>query len=157
MAELTDCMVLCLALSRTPGGKPVLDGKAPIDAVDEYGNKPIHDASATGVDEVQVLLDTNADPNCVNKHGETPLHLAIGKTIAKVLLKALSNPLAADNRGETALHVARGYTILGYVLSVIGKQTDDVCSTHCTFSSKHLLFCLVVSHLWHVGLTMAYT
>ncbi|PTB40410.1 hypothetical protein M441DRAFT_101590, partial [Trichoderma asperellum CBS 433.97] len=58
---------------------------------------------------VKLLLEHNADPNCPNEDGETPLYLATirrNEPIVKLLLKKGANPNCADHYGGNALNFA---------------------------------------------------
>ena len=47
--------------------------------MDNYGETPLHFAAALGTSEhVSLLLKYGANPNVINKGGETPLGLALG-------------------------------------------------------------------------------
>ena len=52
----------------------LLKNKANINAVDNYGETPLHDAAINGrLDMVKLLLTHQAAVNATNKDGETPL------------------------------------------------------------------------------------
>ncbi|KAH7350388.1 ankyrin repeat protein, partial [Pyrenochaeta sp. MPI-SDFR-AT-0127] len=55
--------------------KLLLRHSADLDANDDNGNTPLHDAAAEGVEEaVKLLLDYGAEVNVPNDDGDFPLH-----------------------------------------------------------------------------------
>lgn len=73
--------------------------------------KAIHLACRHGrTAAVRKLLDRGADPNCQNKFGDTPLHLAVAshsRDIVKLLLACSNIEFDKKNeRGETPLMLA---------------------------------------------------
>ena len=90
-------------------------------------NKQLIEACIDGnLAEVNRLIKDGANPNAVDKDGDTALMQAAWKghaEIAKILLSAGANPDAARDDGTTALHVAAhyGYTEVAKVLLAAGR------------------------------------
>ena len=82
---------------------------AMVDAVNEYGQTPLHLAAWNGhTDIVSALIVVRADVNAVDEDVQTPLHLAAinGHTaIVESLLKAGADVNAKDAGGKTPLHL----------------------------------------------------
>ena len=86
--------------------------------VDSEGNHALHITSRRGMSTtVQVLVDLGADTNAVNKHGQTPLHMAAGgendcPELCEILLKHDAKIDAVDVNGSQPLHLAcrQGHT-----------------------------------------------
>ena len=82
---------------------------------DQYGNTPLHYASACNIQIVQYLLSCNgvsSNINSVNNNGETVFHVtAITGTmdIAELLLDNSANPTIKNKGGYTPLHYAHMY------------------------------------------------
>ncbi|CAB0029363.1 unnamed protein product [Trichogramma brassicae] len=75
------------------------------------GEKPLHVACVTGMDDVvERFLDRGHDVNlCHERTGDSPLHLALHNfknDTARLLLRRGANPNLPNARGETPLHVA---------------------------------------------------
>ena len=48
-----------------------------VDAVDNKGTRPLHDAAYKGINGlITILMDRGADVNCQDRSGVTPLHWA---------------------------------------------------------------------------------
>lgn len=91
---------------------------AEVNAVDRYGNTPLHYAAKGNHDRiVAFLISKGAHVNAANNHDETPLHRAAQMlyeydftehrvTMVKILLKNGSNASATTAGGSTPLHRA---------------------------------------------------
>ncbi len=85
--------------------KALIQGKNPFN-----GDSPLFLAVIRGdLQVVQLLLDSEADPNVQNQKGETPLHLAVDKGHHEIVLALLArgaNPNLKDSEKRTPLHLA---------------------------------------------------
>lgn len=87
---------------------------AEIDAKDNRGNTPLHNAACFGLlNAVTQLCENNADVNAKNNDDETPLHSAAGGSsigatgeVAQALLEKGADVDAKDKSGETPLFKA---------------------------------------------------
>ena len=84
---------------------------APLQAVDWYGETPLHKAAAAGaLPLVEVLLEAAGRIDGLDKLGRTPLHRAAHaghQAVVKVLLEQHKALLAVgDSQGQTPLHLA---------------------------------------------------
>ncbi len=98
--------------------KMLIDNGANINAMDKYGNTPLHMAvfkSNDSSDEMcQFLIENGANVNKNNSLGETPLHMAAHVTkyhevninIVNVLLQNGADVNAIDKKGQTPLDIA---------------------------------------------------
>ena len=84
--------------------------KALIAAGCEVNGKALLLAAQTGhADIISVLVQAGADVNVTDNNGNTPLHLAAGRSLTeavKALLEAHSNPNALNNMGRTPFELA---------------------------------------------------
>ena len=116
-----------------------------------------HEMAAT----VQLLLDCEADTNAVNKHQQTPLHIALYKEkacpeLCQMLLKHDAKINAEDGDGNQPLHLAckQGHTEIMNLILFHGADTNSVnkhgqtplhtvtsrwkdCSEACAILMKH--------------------
>lgn len=79
-----------------------IDGETPIQTAARY--RPYDTSFAA------MLLDRGADPEKVNKHGDTALHVAASAGsahVAALLIKRKANYKAKDRKGKTALQIAQ--------------------------------------------------
>ena len=95
------------------GVRASLEAGADVNAVDKYGNTPLHEvclgSAVDLVDLVEVLVEAGADVTAANEAGFTPLHNAAimrGKEVVEVLLGAGADVNAVDMFGITPLHKA---------------------------------------------------
>lgn len=80
-----------------------------INTKDENGDTPLHHAvtKINNIPMIQLLINSNADPNIVNNNGETPLHIVSDDyDAALILLNASADPNIIDKNGSTLLHYA---------------------------------------------------
>ena len=69
-SRLTSLEVLCLL-------QLLLDNGAEVNATDDEGETPLHEAALTGIPQnVRLLLAAGANPQCRNNSGYTPLDVA---------------------------------------------------------------------------------
>ena len=100
--------------------------------VDTQGNYALHIASRDGMSTaVQLLVDLGADTNAVNKHGQTPLHMAADREkncpeLCEILLKHAAKINAVDDDGNQPLHLTcnRGHTNTGSLLLSHGANIN---------------------------------
>ena len=106
-------------------------------------------------DNLQALLDANADCNIIDHNQETPLHLTIkkaDKTMTRMLLSRGADPGALDRRGNAALHIATMYghlqlvrNLLQYNADVYQKGQGGAIAPHIAAKEGHIhliqLFC----------------
>ena len=79
------------------------------DLTDSAGNTALMHAVANDhPDCVEFLLDQGADPNIPNDHGDSPLHAAKSRAVAKLLLDRGANPAAIDAEERTPFELHRG-------------------------------------------------
>lgn len=84
-----------------------------VDAVDEDGATPLHEAvQVNNLELVKLLLDKNADINKPDNDGYTPLHVAARSNRLLLILEyLLKNKAASDAKtvhGDLPLHIAAG-------------------------------------------------
>ena len=120
-----------LSLTSTRAVELMENGANP-NAIDEYGNTPLHNATESGLDElVNTLIEKGADVNVANRDGNTPLNLAIEKShikkmeeIAKVLIENGADVNMANKRGYTPLHLAVRHNPTEIASLLIEKGAD---------------------------------
>ena len=94
--------------SRVKVARMVLDAGADVNARDEYGRAPLHDAAERGGPAfVELLLSRGAGPNAASPGGSTALHSAESAESVRLLLNAGAEANARTQDGRTPLHVAR--------------------------------------------------
>lgn len=92
---------------------------AVVDAVDDYGQTPLHDAASGdwgNPTAVRVLLELGADPNASSQDGITPLMCAaeMGELeCVELLCNAGADPTRTSLEGQTAMDLARQYPTSG--------------------------------------------
>lgn len=91
--------------------KALLAGGANVNAVDEYGQTPLHKATYPNfrnpghLEIAGLLLKNGADANATSLGGGTPLHMAEAEFV-DLLVKHGADVDAVDVNGQTALHHA---------------------------------------------------
>eukprot|EP01047_Picozoa_sp_COSAG01_P032389 COSAG01_NODE_2339_length_7871_cov_114.127123_3_plen_760_part_00 len=73
-------------------------------------------------DEIELILEQNADPNITDEQGRTPLFYATGDG-AKLLMQNGADPCACDNNGFSAISFNRG---LGAVQAMLRHNAEVV-------------------------------
>ena len=105
----------------------LLEHSGRIDAMDGDGNQPLH--LATSAETANVLMSHGADTNSLNKHRQTPLHVAVNTSISHLALcesllihDAKINEVGQD--GNQPLHLAckHGNYKIGSLLVVSGAD-----------------------------------
>lgn len=94
-----EIMNLLLSRGANPSSKNCMNGKSILHSAVETKNYPI----------IQLLIDFQADINCVDHHGFTPLHYATldnSIRIIKILLTAQADINKRDFKGRTPLRLA---------------------------------------------------
>lgn len=93
----------------------LLKAKATLNANDEHGNSPLQTAIRKGRQElVEFFLSVDADVQCTNAEGETPLHILCSSFMAKPhdenltrkLIEMGANVNAKESQGRSPLHLA---------------------------------------------------
>ena len=103
---------------------------ADVDAKNNDGNTPLHDAALRGNASVaSILIAAGADVNAKNNFGETPLHHAAlrgNASVASILIAAGADVNAKDNLGDTPLHYAaqRGNASVASILIAAGADVN---------------------------------
>jgi len=104
---------------------------ADINAIDDYGCTPLHDAvRAKKSDTVGILLKYGAEINARDNNGNTPLHTAMSRnansTIVDVLLNRNADVNIANNIGQTPIFVAvsRGHIETVKILIEYGADVN---------------------------------
>lgn len=109
-------------------------------AMDEYGNTPLHYAVHIGSKEIaNLLLQFHADPNIQNKKGKTPLHIAAqvdNDYLIRRLLLYGANPNIKDNEGNTPLHIAALNAHKLYSYKIAADLLDHNADLHLT-NNRH--------------------
>ena len=77
-------------------------------------NSSLFEAAKSGSpEEIESLLEAEANPNATDEYGNTPLHFAADYNsnleVTKALLDKGADPNATDNVGHTPLHFAARY------------------------------------------------
>jgi uncharacterized protein len=111
--------------------KTILELGGIVDVKDNEGRTPLYYASELFLTEnVKLLLEKNANPNIVNKHGNNPLWAAIyssrGKEhIIKQLLDSGVNPLNMNIYGKSCVDFANE---IGFqnIKDLIAKYSDNM-------------------------------
>ena len=103
-----------------------------VNVMDAQGETCLHYAvHETNLEIVTVLLDAEADPNCLNHRCLTPLHLAIHrdeKIIVQKLLAHKADPNIRDTDGDTSLQLA----IIKHREAMVPMLLDAGANIHVT-------------------------
>eukprot|EP00929_Paragymnodinium_shiwhaense_P040222 TRINITY_DN21016_c0_g1_i1.p1 TRINITY_DN21016_c0_g1~~TRINITY_DN21016_c0_g1_i1.p1 ORF type:complete len:468 (+),score=104.37 TRINITY_DN21016_c0_g1_i1:68-1471(+) len=85
----------------------LLDNQGNPDERDNKGVSLIHMSSFDGqVEMSRLLLEMHADPNAVDRYGQTPLFFAPTRGVCELLFKAYADVNTMNHRGQSALHLA---------------------------------------------------
>jgi ribonuclease-3 len=88
------------------------------------------------IERITLLLKNNANPNLQNAHGDTPLHILIGKyelypnreiliiDVIKMLLEANADLNLQDKKGDSVLHIA----LKGFIKAIRFFEVDQPTS-----------------------------
>lgn len=92
-----------------------------LDVKNNFGATPLHYASSNNnVEIVKLLLENGANPNSVNSHLETPLHLAVGEgadsKVVSLLLDYNASTHMFDDENQTPLDIANYWNEEGILL-----------------------------------------
>jgi ankyrin repeat protein len=105
----------CSSIASGNGNNPaivlmLMGAGAKIDAVDIYGNTPLHMAAlANNAPVCAILIRAGANPDIRNNEGLTPLHLCTinnSSDSCRLILALGGNPNIASNLGESPLDLA---------------------------------------------------
>lgn len=84
----------------------LLDRGAKFKIVDFYGNSPLHYAAERKCDFIQYLIEKGLDPCLRNKHGLTPLHIAVRNKHYEYIYHLKNAMFVSDNKGDGPIHYA---------------------------------------------------
>jgi ankyrin repeat protein len=73
---------------------------------------------------LRCFIRAGADVNCVDRRGQTPLHLASDYKCAILLVAAGANVSARDKCGETALHIAARHHFYSVLPAFVAADAD---------------------------------
>ncbi|XP_041378826.1 ankyrin repeat domain-containing protein 1-like, partial [Gigantopelta aegis] len=95
----------------------------------------LHLASKGGYyDIVQLLLNSNADPNIFDEHQQTSLHLASNGgyyDIVQLLLNSKADPNICDRNQQTSLHLASNEGYCDIVQLLLNSKADlNICDRY---------------------------
>jgi len=82
------------------------DRGAKFNIVDFYGNSPLHYAAERKCDFIRHLMDKGLDPCLRNKHGLTPLHIAVNNKHYEYVYHLKNAMFVTDNNGDGPIHYA---------------------------------------------------
>ena len=117
---------------RSSEARALFQVKVDINAVDEFGNTPLHAAARVNdYDLVSFLVYRGAETEIKNQEGDTPLHVAIKNNSVKsaeILAALSSNIFAKDGDGFSALElgISRGPE---FYESLITTKTGEIRDT----------------------------
>ena len=120
---------------KTAEAKRLIAQGAPVNWQNQYGQAPLHNASACGYTKiVTLLLDNKCNLNVTDKSGDTPLILAAYYTkmdIVRALVEAGCDITIRGDKNKTAAELAkqRGHHALAEYLT--NEARVQVHSTHC--------------------------
>mmetsp|Transcript_18517 Transcript_18517/g.71491 ORF Transcript_18517/g.71491 Transcript_18517/m.71491 type:complete len:998 (+) Transcript_18517:179-3172(+) len=90
--------------------KLMVENKADVNAINEFGESPLHTACWKGnIYSVQFLLNNHANVNKLNHKKETPLHWAVRRAkpdLTQVLMGYGADPFIASGNGSTPMELA---------------------------------------------------
>ncbi|CAB0041346.1 unnamed protein product [Trichogramma brassicae] len=106
-----------------------------IDAVDQVGNTPLHEAVCCNSKVAELLLRRGASPNSINEEGQTPLHMICMRNYEDDLLKIFfkldckfhQTVNAVDKLGRTPLRLAVE-NLLPRVVDILLDNGSDLSS-----------------------------
>ncbi len=140
------------AAKRESYGNEIMDlllahSKVKVDYVDGKGRTALHAAvSASNVMAVEHLIDKGANPNAVDKSGDSPLYVAAlqrdGIPLIDLLLEAqkvkgMGDVNDRNKKGRTALHYAAAYSNEITAEHLIKKGANVNCRTNVGLTPLH--------------------
>eukprot|EP00405_Crypthecodinium_cohnii_P045185 CAMPEP_0206574006 /NCGR_PEP_ID=MMETSP0325_2-20121206/29185_1 /ASSEMBLY_ACC=CAM_ASM_000347 /TAXON_ID=2866 /ORGANISM="Crypthecodinium cohnii, Strain Seligo" /LENGTH=568 /DNA_ID=CAMNT_0054078521 /DNA_START=32 /DNA_END=1735 /DNA_ORIENTATION=- len=112
----------------------LLRARADVGRVDDCGISPLHVAVYHGnLNICKLLLDFDADVQCRDIDGNTPLFYAPKAGVCKILLEKKADPCLVNFRGQTALHLAAraGFNeVLGWLSTRVARPVLDHRDSH---------------------------
>jgi len=104
-----------------------LDRGMPLDLRNQNGRTALHIATTSIRPRTALLLlKRGASPHAIDKHGHTPLHLAVDRSteISKMLLQFGANPYIRNMCKQTVIHAAAEGLEPQILKTIIGEGCD---------------------------------
>jgi len=109
-AWLRGAVIRAVYADEAVAARVLLEAGAPVDAVDDLGQTPLHWAARRGLESLaQHLVEHGASVDCKSQDGSTPLHLSVERDcgpIVKMLVANRADPAGMTHDKRSALHLA---------------------------------------------------
>ena len=128
--------------------------------VTSLGNSPLHAAAASPENAANIirhLIECGADPNAVNRQGQTPLHLSFTRSPAKSqipLIMAMHDVNAIDGFGASPLHLLAANGGNRETAEALLESGADVNIHHRRSGKTALHLAVGNDNLWLTGLLL---